>query len=239
MFDVCVSFQLYLQTRCSPERVIRVIENLEPKQKAAIEEIGFGSLLQLRCRKIDHGLCLWLINSFNPNTYMLQLYNTCIKLSPIDVEFIMGLRARGFKIGMNKDVGHKNDLCKKYCDKKGRLPLVMLENQIREDKEGGNDFKVRFVLFVLGALLCPTMKLFVNRSFLHLVEDIDSIKKMNWAEFVLSYLVHGIEEFKKKQQSGVCGCLLFLMVINLHHSEIRFCFNIIYELTIYLCQIYS
>ncbi|XP_059591719.1 uncharacterized protein LOC104877818 isoform X2 [Vitis vinifera] len=101
--------KLYLQTRCSPERVIRVIEKLEPKQKAAIEEIGF---------------------------------------------------------------------------------------------------------------------------------DIDSIKKMNWAEFVLSYLVHGIEEFKKKQQSGVCGCLLFLMVINLHHSEIRFCFNIIYELTIYLCQIY-
>ncbi|KAL6348671.1 hypothetical protein AAG906_019370 [Vitis piasezkii] len=206
MFDVCVSFRLYLRLD-APKRVIRVIENLEPKQKAAIEEIGFGSLLQLRCRKIDHGLCLWLINSFNPNTYMLQLYNTCIKLSPIDVEFIMGLRARGFKIGMNKDVGHKNDLCKKYCDKKGRLPLVMLENQIREDKEGGNDFKVRFVLFVLGALLCPTMKLFVNRSFLHLVEDIDSIKKMNWAEFVLSYLVHGIEEFKKKQQSGVCGCL--------------------------------
>ena len=30
-------------------------------------------------------------------------------------------------------------------DKKGRLPLVMLENQIREDKEGGNNFKVHFV----------------------------------------------------------------------------------------------
>eukprot|EP00261_Vitis_vinifera_P037664 XP_019078907.1 PREDICTED: uncharacterized protein LOC104880859 [Vitis vinifera] len=83
--------KLYLQTRCSPERVIRVIENLEPKQKAAIEEIGF---------------------------------------------------------------------------------------------------------------------------------DIDSIKKMNWAEFVLSYLVHGIEEFKKKQQSGVCGCLLFLMLF--YHEHISF-----------------
>ena len=77
MFDVCISFQLYLQTRCSHERVIRVIEELELKQKTAIEEIGFGSLLQFRYRKIDHGLCLWLINSFNPNTYMLQLYNTC------------------------------------------------------------------------------------------------------------------------------------------------------------------
>ena len=85
----------------------------------------------------------------------------------------------------------------------------MLENQIREDKEGGNDFKVRFVLFVLGALLYPTMKLSVKRSFLHLVEDIDSIKKMNWVEFVLSYLVHGIEEFKRKQQSGVLVAYCF------------------------------
>ena len=76
MFDVCISFQLYLQTPYSPERVIRVIEELEPKQRAVIEEIRFGSLLQLRCRKIDHGLCLWLINSFNLNTYMLELYNT-------------------------------------------------------------------------------------------------------------------------------------------------------------------
>ena len=142
--------------------------------------------MQLQCRKIDHGLCLWLINSFNPNNYMLELYNTCIKLSLIDVEFIMGLRARGLKIDINKDISNKNDLFKKCYDKNGRLSLLMLENQIKEDKKGGNDFKVRFVLFVLGALLCPTMKLFVKHSFLHLVEDVNSIKKMNWAKFVLS-----------------------------------------------------
>ena len=41
------------------------------------------------------------------------------------------------------------------------LSLVVLENQIREDREGGNDFKVRFLLLVLSVLLCPTMKLFV------------------------------------------------------------------------------
>ncbi|KAL6322350.1 hypothetical protein AAG906_007903 [Vitis piasezkii] len=64
------------------------------------------------------------------------------------------------------------------------------------------------------------MKLFVKDYFLHLVEDIDSIKKMNWTEFVLSYLVHGIEEFKRKQQSGVCSCLLFLMLF--YHEHISF-----------------
>ena len=61
-----------------------------------------------------------------------------------------------------------------------------------ENRESGNDFQVHFILFVLGELLCPTMKLFVKCSFLYLVEDIGSIKKMNWAELMLFYLVHKI-----------------------------------------------
>ena len=44
---------------------------------------------------------------------MLELYNTCIQLSSIDVEFIIRLRTRWLKIDMNKDVSNKNDLCKK------------------------------------------------------------------------------------------------------------------------------
>ena len=127
----------------------------------------------------------------------------------------MGLRVRGLTIDMNKDVNNKNDLCEKYFDKKGQFPLVMLENQIRDDK-------FCFILFVLSALLCPTMKLFVKSSFLHLMKNINSIKKMNWAKFVLFYLVHEIEEFKRKQQSGVFGCLLFFMVMSLYIVNFEF-----------------
>lgn len=82
-------------------------------------------------------------------------------MSPIDVEFIMELKARELKIDVNKYISNKNDLFNKYCDKNELLSLVVLENQIREDREGGNDFKVRFLLLVLSVLLCPTMKLFV------------------------------------------------------------------------------
>ena len=63
----------------------------------------------------------------------------------------------------------------------------MLEYQIREDRESGDGFKIHFILFVLGVLLCPTMKLFVRCSFLHILEDIVAIKKMNWAELVVLY----------------------------------------------------
>ena len=89
----------------------------------------------------------------------------------------------------------------------------MLEDQIREDRESGDEFKIRFVSFVLGMLLCPTMKLFVRRSFLHILKDTAMIKKMNWAELVWSHLVHNIEEFKSNKQSGLSGCILFLMVM--------------------------
>ena len=48
---------------------------------------------------------------------------------------------------MNKYISNKNELCNKYCDKKGQLTLVMLENPIRDNRYGGNDFK--FVLYYL------------------------------------------------------------------------------------------
>ena len=138
----------------------------------------------------------------------------------MDVEFILGLKAKGLRIDMNKNINNKNDLCDKYCDKNGRLPLVMLENQIRENINVDNDFKVFFVLFVLGALLCFTMKLFAKRSFLHLLEDTYSINKLNWVELVLSHLTHRIQEFKSNKQSGVVDCLLFFMIMSLYINYI-------------------
>ena len=102
-----------------------------------------------------------------------------------------------------------------YCDGKGKLFLLMLENQIQQEKDCGDEFKICFVLFALGALLCPTMKVSVKPSFLHLFQDTASIKKINWAQIVFFFLVRGINDFKsKKRSSGISGCLFFLMVIH-------------------------
>ena len=76
-----------------------------------------------------------------------------------------------------------------YCDAKENLSLLMLENQIQQENDCGDEFKIRFVLFVLGALLCPTMKVSVKPSFLHLLQDTASIKKINWTKIVFFFLV--------------------------------------------------
>ena len=51
-----------------------------------------------------------------------------------------------------------------------RLSLVMLEKQIKEDIDNGDEFKVHFVLFMLGALSYPIMKVYVKHFFLHILE---------------------------------------------------------------------
>ena len=55
---------------------------------------------------------------------MLKVYNTCIKLSPIDVKFLIGLKAKGLKT----DISNKNDLCNKYYNKK----MIVVINYIRK-----------------------------------------------------------------------------------------------------------
>ena len=77
--------------------MLKIVEKLQPKQKTTTEKIGFGNLLQQRCTKIDHDLCLGLVNNFDLYSYMFEVYNTCIKLLSIDVKFIIGLKAKGLK----------------------------------------------------------------------------------------------------------------------------------------------
>lgn len=82
---------------------------------------------------------------------MLEVHDTPIKLSLMDVKFILSMKAKGLRVNLNKETSNMNYLYNKYYDKKGRLSIVMLENQIKKDINYGNDFKVHFVPFVLDA----------------------------------------------------------------------------------------
>ena len=64
--------------------------------------------------------------------------------------------------------------------------------------------------------------------------------ELSWICIVLSCA--WIEEFKRKKQSGICGCLLFfygnVLVYNLCHSEFWICYKIFCKLIICHCKIY-
>ena len=77
----------------------------------------------------------------------------------------------------------------------------------------GNEFVGYYLLFVLGTLLCPTTKPYVKWSFISILHNIEEIKNLNWAKFVLDFLNQGVSKYKDKNHVSINGCVLFLMVI--------------------------
>ena len=84
----------------------------------------------MQCTKFDHSLCHWLVENFDTLSCTLSVHNTSIKLSPIDIELILGLKAKEVKVDIDSCTSKWIDLFNMYCDGKGKLSLLMLENPI-------------------------------------------------------------------------------------------------------------
>ncbi|KAH7845665.1 hypothetical protein Vadar_004558 [Vaccinium darrowii] len=75
-----------------------------------------------------------------------------------------------------------------------------------------DEFKVVFVLYMMGIVLCPTSEFGVNKRFLHALKDTSIISKLDWSQFVLEFLTDGIKRYKEKGRNAIRDCLLFLML---------------------------
>ncbi|XP_071707095.1 uncharacterized protein [Rutidosis leptorrhynchoides] len=203
--------QANLVTRCSPGRLVNVIKRFNPEQREAVKSIGFGSLLDLKCRTLRRSLCLWLLERFNTIRRSLEICGKRIPLSPRDVELVMGLSASGKDVVNSGPDDLVADLRLKYNASNRGISVRFLEEKLGE-QEAGDEFKRAFLLYVLGTLLCPTARLDVSPSFLHFLTDMDSVHEYNWAKFLLDKLVREVSRFRQGKQRAVGGCLLFLQL---------------------------
>lgn len=203
--------QANLVTRCSPGRLVNVMKRFTPDQKEAVKSMGFGSLLDLKCRTLRRSLCLWLLERFNTIRRSLEICGKRIPLSARDVELVMGLPSSGKDIVNSGPDDLVADLRLKYNASNRGISVRFLEERLGEP-EAGDDFKRAFLLYVLGTLLCPTARLDVSPSFLHFLTDMDSIHEYNWAKFLLDKLVREVARFRQGKQRAVGGCLLFLQL---------------------------
>ncbi|KAL9999054.1 putative protein-serine/threonine phosphatase [Helianthus debilis subsp. tardiflorus] len=206
-----MNMQANLVTRCSPGRLVNVMKRFTPDQKEAVRAIGFGSLLDLKCRTLRRSLCLWLLERFNTIRRSLEICGKRIPLSPRDVELVMGLPASGRDVVNSGPDDLVAGLRLKYNASNRGISVRFLEEQLGEP-EAGDDFKRAFLLYVLGTLLCPTARLDVSPSFLHFLTDMDSVHEYNWAKFLLDKLVREVTRFRQGKQRAVGGCLLFLQL---------------------------
>ncbi|KAK3003220.1 hypothetical protein RJ639_018893 [Escallonia herrerae] len=201
--------QTKLVTRCSPGRLFNVLKSLTSEQKDAVKSMGFGSLLGLRCRTLRRSLCLWLLERFNSVRRSLEICGERIPLSPWDVELVMGLASSGKDVVTSGPDELIAELRNKYNATNRGISVRLLEERLAVP-EAGEDFKRSFLLYILGTLLCPTARLDVSPSFLHLLTNMDVVHEYNWGKFLLDRLVREVSRFRQGKQRAVGGCLLFL-----------------------------
>ena len=201
-----------IQTRIELKAIYLIFGRLNDFQKQAVNDIGFGGLLKLRCRHIDHELYAWLIDNFEPTSCSLKIHGNEIVLNVEDVHYLMGLQCHGLNISVPVSTEGIEHLCKEIGVKNKVVLLRDLKTYLIETNEAGIEFKRKFALYILGALLCPTTKSAIHERFINLVKNVEAMNELNWAKFTLDFLVDGIIKFKGKKQIDAPGCLFLLMV---------------------------
>ncbi|KAH7861286.1 hypothetical protein Vadar_024189 [Vaccinium darrowii] len=205
-----------IQTRIALNQVKEIVDKFNDEQRDAIKLIGLGGILELRCTMLNHGLCQWLVDKFDPDKSSLNVHGRELVLTESNVHECLGINAKGNTHKM-KIAGGFEKLCSDLGVSKGVVQFQKLTGYLGSVKEADDEFKMKFALYILGSFLCPTTKPAVNQSYIHLVSDVRGMENVNWAKITLDFICQGI---RVQQSNGLVqpnGCLFLLMVFYLDH----------------------
>ncbi|PON95843.1 hypothetical protein TorRG33x02_083660 [Trema orientale] len=84
-----------LQSRCSPIRFCYVVQKFNNELKAAIREMGFGKLIEMRSVKIYRALVMSLVDNFDVDSSTISVYGKQFKFNSKLFEWVMGAEDGG------------------------------------------------------------------------------------------------------------------------------------------------
>ncbi|KAI8550806.1 hypothetical protein RHMOL_Rhmol06G0136200 [Rhododendron molle] len=194
-----------IQTRISLGSIVLIVNKLNEQQRPAVTEIGLGGLLGIRCTRLNLKLCEFLVHNFNPKSCSLDVHDRQFNLTLKDVSDILGLRFNGCDIDVWGSLEGMESLHESVGVVNGVIPLDGLRKYIEDEKtvDAGDEFKRKFALYVLDALLCLTTKVSLNVSSLHFVKDVEVMKNCNWGNLTLHSLVCDINIYQDEKRVNI------------------------------------
>ncbi|BFG37862.1 hypothetical protein CerSpe_241360 [Prunus speciosa] len=208
---------LKIATRCSPKDLNDIINVLSDEKKAAIQEMGFVSLLEMKCGKLSYSMCRFLVDKLNPSESSIVLHGKTLKISVNDFVRIMGVKDGGEEVDFTGSMDEQQivKVRNSFLVGKKLLKNNELKQIIVGTEEAGDFFKVGFAMFALCTLLCPTTSVYVNLKYLLPLKDSKAISRKNWASYSFKFLLDSVKSFKENNQVYIGGCLLFLQLFYL------------------------
>ncbi|KAI8530692.1 hypothetical protein RHMOL_Rhmol11G0079300 [Rhododendron molle] len=204
-----------LQNCISLKSIVGIVNNLSADQRSAIEAIGLGGVLQLRCTFLNHALCKWLVGKFDPVSRSLTVHGRTYVVTESHVEECLGINGKGNVIDVESHTKIEScpEVLRNVGFKNGVVQLKDLRQYLDKTSEADDVFKRIFALYILGCFLCPNTKAGVTRSFMKAVSDVGEMGKQNWAQLTLHFLCKGIQYQRDNHmynQVGAysCWCVL-------------------------------
>ncbi|KAF7114858.1 hypothetical protein RHSIM_RhsimUnG0074900 [Rhododendron simsii] len=178
-----------LQSPISLKSIVGIVQKLSIDQRLAVELIGLGGILELRCTVLNHPLCIWLVKNFDPKTRSLTVHGRTFLLTVAHIHDCMGINAQGKFIDLEVNMSDEfSQLCENIGMTKGVVQLKELREYLEETEEVGDVFKRKFAFNVVA------------------------MGNQNWVNLTPDFLCKGIQEQRDKHLVQPNGCLFLLVV---------------------------
>ena len=156
-----------------------------------MQELGFGAILHYHIKEIPGYIAYWVIKPFNLARCQTPLCEGgSLTLDEEDAHLTLGF-PRGLKpISRSVDKQsefHFNDYVADRCGKsRYKMTAGDVAKLITEEVNGGPEFKRTFM--VENAVIETPTDGNLKPKILHLIDDVDEIRNLNWCGYVLSVL---------------------------------------------------
>ncbi|XP_074302425.1 uncharacterized protein LOC141633985 [Silene latifolia] len=217
-----------LRTRLCIANFQNFIKRLSPKQREAVNEIGFGCLLELEITQICGNLGMWLVRNINPYSLELTLApNSSFRITEVDVYLALKLSCGPKYVEEAKDRGNDEVVQDSILKWKRRWGVskgvtapvtTKMPNEILNHGHD-DDFKVDFVIYTFSSLLYGHQARHCNYKLLMSLLEPSQICNFNWCQYVIRALVKAVKEFRKNPSGFFCGPLIVVLLCYLDRVE--------------------
>ncbi|CAL5399360.1 unnamed protein product [Camellia sinensis] len=197
------------QLRISLKSIVELVNRFNEAQKQAVIDIGFAGLLGMKCTRIDHNFCAWLVQNFDPDSSSLNVHGCQVMLTCKAVNVLLGIQCEGDDVQLAGSLEAYPNIYDEVGVVNRVIPLNKLRIYLTETDGAEDEFRRKFALYVLGAMLCPTTMTGLKSSFVHAVKDVNRMRACNWAKLTLQFLHNGVRKYKGHR--GATGCVFPLM----------------------------
>ncbi|XP_074302420.1 uncharacterized protein LOC141633978 [Silene latifolia] len=220
-------FPKSLRTRVCIAKFQNFMKRLSPEQREAVNEIGFGCLLELDITQICGDLGIWLVRNINPYSLTLTLApNSSFRITEVDVYLALKLSCGPKYVEEAKDRGNDEvveeaiiNWKKRWGVRKGVTAPVTTTMPDKILTHGhGDNFKVDFVIYTCSNLLYGDQARHCNYKLLMALLEPSQICNFNWCEYVIRALVKVRKEFRKNP-SILHGPLIVVTLLYLDRVE--------------------